>query len=231
PMKVLYECADVEKIGFILLTMVPFCGMPLMTRRYERFILLIPYILVNLMSDYRYQHDIFFQYTYGPTACLFYLTIVNYADMAVKLKNAFLKYMPLLLAVTVSAICFGLTVVPVAVHYPASYINQKEYYKEIGEMLALIPDDASVAATTFYTVPLSSREILYDVRYSSEEHLLSTEYVVLELGNESCYTRYAETENDGYDNLVLLLKENGYELVAEMEDTMTIFRKIPSLWG
>lgn len=42
--------------------MVQFCGMSLMTRKCERYLLLIPYILVNLMSDYRYQHDFFSVY-------------------------------------------------------------------------------------------------------------------------------------------------------------------------
>ena len=34
---------------------------------------------MNLMSDYTYQHNIFFQYTFGSTAFLFYLTKKNQA--------------------------------------------------------------------------------------------------------------------------------------------------------
>ena len=63
PMKALFECVDEEKLKFIGQTMVPLLGLPLLTRRFERYILLIPYVLINLMSDYQYQHDIFFQYT------------------------------------------------------------------------------------------------------------------------------------------------------------------------
>lgn len=55
-------------------------------------------------------------------------------------------------------------------------------YAQIGEFLSQIPEDAPVAATTFYTTPLSQREVLYDVRYCSQEHLLSTQYVVLDTG-------------------------------------------------
>ena len=77
PMKAVFECVDKEKLEFISLTLLPIAGIPMLTRRYERLILLIPYILINLMSDYQYQHDIFFQYTYGATACLFYLVVVN----------------------------------------------------------------------------------------------------------------------------------------------------------
>ena len=47
-------------------------------------------------------------------------------------------------------------------------------------VLDRIPDDASVTATTFLVVPLSRRAVLYDLRYCSQEHLLSTDYVVVE---------------------------------------------------
>ena len=61
PMKALYESVDAEKVKYICLTLLPLAGLPLMTRRYERLILLIPFVLINLMSDYQYQHDVFFQ--------------------------------------------------------------------------------------------------------------------------------------------------------------------------
>ena len=72
PMKALYECVDSEKLSYISLTLFPLLGLPLITRRYERLILLIPYVLINLMSDYQYQHSIFFQYNFGSIAFLFY---------------------------------------------------------------------------------------------------------------------------------------------------------------
>ena len=61
PMKAVFECMDEQKLQFIGLTMGALAFLPLMTRRYERLVLLIPYLLVNLMTDYKYQHDIFFQ--------------------------------------------------------------------------------------------------------------------------------------------------------------------------
>jgi hypothetical protein len=60
PMKALFECVDPEKLEFLGQTMIPLLGIPLLTRRFERYILLIPYVLVNLMPDYQYQHNIFF---------------------------------------------------------------------------------------------------------------------------------------------------------------------------
>ena len=222
PMKAVYECVDKEKLRFIALTMLPLLGMPLLTRRYERYILLIPYVLVNLMSDYQYQHDIFFQYTFGSTAFLMYLTVINVADLKINWK----QLTTLIIAAGVSAGCFGWIVVSKAVKYPVNCVRYFEYYQNIRDTLAQIPEDASVTATTFYTTALSQREVLYDVRYSSTAHLLQTEYVVLNVSAENEYVRY-ETygRNNGFENLVKLLSENGYELYAELNGVLVIYRK------
>ncbi len=229
PMKALYECVDSEKLAFLGLTMLPLCGMPLITRRYERFLLLVPYVLVNLMSDYKYQHDIFFQYTFGSAACLFYLTLVNYAELASKIRRRFLKSMPLLLAVTVSAACFGSAVVPKALRYPARFLKQREQIKSIDRFLKLIPADASVTATSFYAVALANRDVLYDLRYSSRKHLLSTEYIVLGIKDKSSYVSYDSEEKDGsgFTNLIRLLDAHGYQRIASLEGTLAIYRKMP----
>lgn len=221
PMKVLYECTDSEKTQFILYTMLPLLGIPLFTRRYERYILLIPYLLVNLMSDYQYQHDIFFQYTFGSTAFLFYLVIVNLADI----KNKHIKHIVPTVAVVLSVACFVQTVLPVAVRYPERYQENKDSYRNTQEILDTIPDEASVAATTFYTVPLSQRSELYDIRYTSKETVLSCEYVVLTTTSQSCYKKYATDTTSGYDALVSLLTENGYTLEAQLEGVLQIYHK------
>ena len=222
PMKALYECVDAEKLYFIAMTLLPLLGLPLLTRRYERYILLIPYVLVNLMSDYQYQHDIFFQYTFGSNAFLVYLTVVNLADLKINWQRLF----ALGAAVIVSAVCFGIVVVPKAMGYPVQAIQYHDYYQGIRDTLDTIPGGASVTATTFYTTHLSQRDVLYDVRYSSKEHLLETEYVVLNVSSTSEYKKYATGgKENGFENLVKLLEKNGYTEYASLEDVLVIYRK------
>lgn len=223
PMKAIYECVDAEKLYFIAMTLLPLLGLPLMTRRYERYILLIPYILVNLMSDYQYQHDIFFQYTFGSNSFLVYLTVVNLADLKINWQ----RISALVAATIVSAVCFGIVVVPKAINYPAQAIQYYDYYQNIRDTLDTIPDGASVTATTFYTTHLSQRETLYDVRYCSQEHLLETEYVVLKLSANSDYKKYESGGKDnGFDNLVKLLEDNGYKEYESIENVLVIYYKI-----
>ena len=153
PAKAIFECVDAEKLAFIGLTVGALAFLPLLTRRYERLILLIPYLLVNLMSDYQYQHDIFFQYTYGATACLFYLAAVNLADW----KAGTRQIAALGAALCVSAVCFCGQILPVALRYPSYCLTYSGYYDSLREVLDVVPDGASVAATTFYTTYLSQR--------------------------------------------------------------------------
>ena len=222
PMRIIYECSDPEKQRFVALTLLPLIGLPLLTRRYERLILLIPYILVNLIPDYVYQHDIFFQYTFGSVACLFYLTAVNLAE----LRPRWLRMSAVAAAVTVSAVCFGMTVLPKALHYPKQYVCEAALYQNICETLSTVPDDASVTAGTFYTTFLSQRDTLYDLGYASTEHILESEFVVIHLSSTGDFQRFASPgRNNGYGRLIQLLLQNGYKEYAALDNVLVIFRK------
>lgn len=216
PMKAVFECVDPEKLPFIALTLLPLAGLPLLTRRYERYLLLIPYVLVNLMSDYTYQHNIFFQYTYGSIGCLVYLTLVNGADM----KKEGRRLAALGLAVAIGAGAFCTTVLPKAVYYPQMCIRHGERDAGLRTALDVIPEDVSVAATTFYTTYLSRRDILYDVKYASLDHILGCEYLALNPGEEATFQRFG-----GYDRFLTTLREAGYEQIAEYGDICVVFRR------
>ena len=221
PMKAVFECVDKEKLEFIGLTLLPLAGIPLLTRRYERFILLIPYILVNLMSDYQYQHDIFFQYTYGSTACLIYLVAVNLADI----RERKLQFAALGLALCISASCFGAQIIPEAVRYPKQCKTYEAYYDRVREVLDTIPEDASVAATTYYTTHLSKRDTLYDIRYASKAHIFSCEYIALAVKSTYSYKPFAVNGENGYENFRDMVLQQGYEKIAEYPNVAEIYKK------
>lgn len=219
PMKAIYECVDREKLRFIALTLLPLLGLPLLTRRYERYLLLIPYILVNLMPDYTYQHNIFFQYTFGSTAFLLYLTVVNLGDWRIH----WLRIVALTVAVGISLICFYRFIVPKGVVYPRQAIAQHQRYEAIRNTLDEIPEEASVAAGTFYASYLSQRKVLYDVRYCSLQHLLECEYIVLDLASVGDYENYASEGENGLENLMALLKSQGYKEYKTLENVLGIY--------
>ena len=222
PLKALFECVDKEKLTYIAQTLLPLLGLPLLTRRYERYILLIPYLLVNLMSDYQYQHNVMFQYNFGSTACLVYLAAVNLADLKINWQ----RVAALGAAVVVSAGFFAAVIWPTAIYYPKLTVQYEDYYANVRSVLDKVPEGASVSATTFYTAYLSDREVLYYIRYAKKDHILETEYVVLKKSSASEYKRYSTGGKDnGYDNLVKLLEQNGYTLWEEYPGVLAIYRK------
>ena len=222
PLKAVFESVDAQKLKFIGQTMIPLLGLPLLTRRYERLILLIPYLLVNLMSDYQYQHDIFFQYSFGSIAFLMYLAAVNLSE----LKWDWLKTGALILAVILGTVCMAQEVYPTAQVAPEYAKTYKAYYQSVRDALDTIPDDASVAASAFYTAPLSQRETIYDVYYCSREHLLECDYVALSRKLYGNYRQYATPgKDDGFERLVKLLEDNGYELYHELDGVLVIYKK------
>ena len=221
PMKAVFECVDKEKLKFIGLTLGALAFLPIVTRRYERLVLLIPYMLVNLMTDYKYQYDIFFQYTFGSTACLIYMVLVNLADW----KENLHRLLALGLALVISFGCFCGQVVPKAMRYPANCKTYGGYYDSLRAVLDTVPDGASAAATTYYTTYLSHRADLYDIRYTSREHVLSCEYIAVGVTDKSCLKKYAVDGEKGYENFVALLKSEGYVKIAEHEGKLEIYRK------
>ena len=221
PMKAVFECVDKEKLTFIGMTLGALAALPLMTRRYERLVLLIPYLLVNLMTDYKYQFDIFFQYTFGSTACLIYMVLVNLADWKVNWR----RVAALALALVISGSCFAVQVVPKAMRYQKYCNINADYYQSLRSVLDEIPDEASVAATTYYTTYLSQRDVLYDIRYGSREHVLSCEYIALGVTDTNGLKKYAVNGERGYENFVALLESEGYVKIAEYEGKLEIYRK------
>ncbi|MBR4308358.1 MAG: DUF2079 domain-containing protein [Oscillospiraceae bacterium] len=222
PMKAIYECVDPEKTEYLSLTLLPLLGLPLLTRRYERYILLIPYVLVNLLPDYSYQHDVFFQYNFGSLAFLFYLTVVNLAD----LRECRVQLFSLIPAVILCVVCFASVILPRFLPYPTLATRNADSYKNIRNTLDLIPEDATVTASTYYTTYLSGREIIYDAHYGSRNHILETEYIVLDPEDPHSYKKYAAVGKDnGFKNFLIVLKINGYREFASTGSRLVIYKK------
>lgn len=162
-----------EKLEFLLQTLGSLCFIPLLSKRWTRYILFGPFVLFNLMSDYVYFHNIYFQYVFGSGALLLYLAVINVADFSPKIRS---RAIPMMAAACV--MFFGATVwqrTAIVQRYTDSY-NQT-VYENFKEALSLIPEDATVTATTFLCPALSNHDILYELHYTDE----TTEYIALDL--------------------------------------------------
>ncbi|MDD4705924.1 MAG: DUF2079 domain-containing protein [Bacilli bacterium] len=202
PAYLFYQLLNVEKLNFLIYMFVPMALLPLAIKKPSGIILLLPLVLINLMTNYGYQYNIGFQYTYGSIAFLFYLAIINIKNLPKKLVKKLL-----ICGVSSSLIFFSAT------HFPKTtiiktYINNIEQTKIINEGLNLIPDNKSVKATTFFVANLWYVDELYDYDYTNKK----TDYIVLDL-------RYNKEKYN-----LSSFKTNKYKEIYYFDDIIAIYK-------
>ena len=228
PMKGLYECVDPDKLRYIFHTMLPLLGLPLLTRKYERFLLLIPFFLINLLADYTFQHSIYFQYSFGTVAFLLLLVLLNLRDLLPKLPGKpVLRASTLGLPILISAVCFGIFLGPRILRYTTRSLRYRAECAVIREKLGQIPKDATVTSSKYLTTPMYDYPVLYDWQYCSEAHVLDSEYVAVGMTAFCNWGTVPEDETDkaGREALLVFLEDHGYVCVDEYGDWLRIYRK------
>ena len=217
PIKAIYECLHDEKLPFIAMTLGLLLGMPLWTRRYERLILLIPFLLINLLSDYRYQHEILYQYGFGTVPLLVYLCCVNLADIPAKQfeKRFPIRVIALALAALLSTGCLAKELGSRWKGVLRDWVKYSERWDQAREILDQIPAEASVTAYKTFTVPLSDHAELYDLNSADKEHIFVSDYVV---------APWKDKADDG-KGLNSLLTEQGFRLLEELPGVLRLYGK------
>lgn len=149
-----------EKLLFLLQMFAPLCFLPLMGKKPARLILFIPMLLINLMTRYSYGYDIYFQYTLGSAAILFYLSVAAYSEMGEKRKKT-------LICATLCS-----TVMACSTYLSPGYLGRTDAVKqrndEIAQALSVIPENASVAATDSPAGNLTERDELYYINSANK---------------------------------------------------------------
>ncbi|MBR1393266.1 MAG: DUF2079 domain-containing protein [Ruminococcus sp.] len=201
PVYVISQCFTRAKLIFILQMLLPLGFLPFITREPRRLILAIPFLLINLMTDYQYQFNISFQYCFGSGAMLIYMSAVNFSE---------LRRPKLLLNALCCSLIIAFGLYWHRLDYFDAYRDATEQRESVSRALALIPDDASVAASTFFVAELSQRAELYELERTSHQ----TEYYVLDL-------RY---DNDAYSVYDFFTDE--FETVFFEREAVGVFRRI-----
>lgn len=202
-----YDANGMEKIGYILLMFVPMAAVIFRNgKKYSRFILISPIIVINLLTLYVYQHDITFQYNFGSIALMMYLVIMNMADLKPKKAKV---------AISVAVICAGVmfmgSMAPRLNYYTSKYSQDKATYEKINIALSAVPKNASVCASGFFTPHLKNLE-MYDQNHLEETKY--TDYLVID-------ERYTD-EKSKFDTV---LSSGQYDLIYNESGIISIYRK------
>lgn len=210
PGLVIHHLASAEKLTYIFQTLAPLAFLPLMTAKPARLILLGPYVLINLMPSYVYQHDIYFQYNYGSLAFLILLSVLNFADFDPKSRKTALPC-----ALVASLILFTGTVYTSKHYYFASYRASGELREKMEDAIALIPEDASVVSSTFLLAHVAYRSEIYPM---TTVHMDKCEYALVDL-------RYGrEIKNNTYGLDYRWFEANGWEKLHFDQGTVALYR-------
>ena len=160
-----------DNFKYVIYTMGSLLFVPLMNKDFKRLILIIPFIAFGLMTDYAYQHDIGFQYTYGLMTCMFLLFILNVRDFHSE-KQSFIVITSLCAILVLSA-QNGANKIN---SYKSYYDTNKSVYQEMDSILEdNIPSDSSVSADTYLVPHLYKAKELYDLGTK-----VDTDYYVLQ---------------------------------------------------
>ncbi len=195
------------KLVWLFQLLLPF-GVLLWTPRgkYCRLLLLFP-LLLNLLTQYPYQFDIGFQYSFGTLPFLYYLLIQNMADSPHRFRRD-----QLLFGTLAACLLYMMLVLPSLNHYITGYRDRGDTFRAMDALLETVPDDVSVTASSMLLTHLAQRAEIYEDEYHA---IPDTEYVVLDL--REGWTTFSETYRE------LCLKA-GYTVVTEVENLGVILK-------
>ena len=196
-----------DKVMYIVYMLLPLGMLPFVTKKASRWLLIAP-MLINLLTMYPYQPRIGFQYHFGVAAFLIYAMLKNLPEIeAPNVRRTLLS-----IAAAACLCSYIVVALPLATSRIQDWRISREYYKEMESFLEEnIPDDASVAASTYLLPHLADREEIYEVHYHKNK--ADIEYVVLD-------ARYA-SHKTFYTQYLL----HGYTVVAELENCIIVLKQ------
>ena len=174
-----------EKIYTILIIFLFMGGIPLLSRNFSDYWLIVPLVILNLASTYLYQHMFGYQYFYGTGTLLVFMMAVTLKqrmdDKPIKLQmwelNTIL-YVGLIAAIAF----FGIMFLDTKSYVNANYRDNLERNIETKAFLTSIDEEKKVLATGYMTTYLSDVDVIYDIQYY---HLNGSEivfdYIILDL--------------------------------------------------
>ncbi|MBQ6039196.1 MAG: DUF2079 domain-containing protein [Oscillospiraceae bacterium] len=146
-----------DTLIFFLEVMIPLLFLPFMTKKIHRFLLMIPFAIMNMAigAGYGYAANIDFHYIFGPGALLLYMTILNMDDLGDEKKQK------LAIMTGSASIMFFFGMISNQVGMRESYHNAREIFDAEHDLLQKIPEDAVICADSFLIPHCANRDYVY----------------------------------------------------------------------
>ncbi len=213
---------------FLVQVLMPLLFMPFMTSKLRRFLLIIPFVIMNLVigTTYGYAASIGYQYIFGPSCLLIYMSVLNADDMECQKRNSYL---------TVSACVCMLTAVCLIsgrIGYIKGYQERADFFRSLEAGLDVVPEDGRVVANAWFLPHLADRREIYifdrndfyvneDLRSDTHDNFYE---IVTGIKDSHRYDFYVMSRGDENTALAIpYLEEEGFVPYSETEDYIIIY--------
>ena len=206
---VISQVFTAEKFPFMLWLLLPLGFTPLLRKKGADWVLLIPLLVINFLSNYAFQFRIGFQYHYATFAMAMVLGL-----LALRSMKRINRQRILIFAVIASMLTTLPLLLPRFAHFERTMQVNEQRIAQVNDVLRNLPE-GSVTATTFLAVHLYRRPHLYMFpNWHGDRVPAVTEWLLVQ-------PRELETNQHGLREFV----EQNYELVQEVAFVM-VFRAI-----
>lgn len=161
-----------DKLLYLLKMLLPFGLLPLFSRRLRHGFLLLPFVLINLLSNWSYQYNLNFQYHYGTTVLLFFVSAVVLWESQTTWRSDVLAARPDPLRRLVAALLAFALFSASALTLPEwswrlrselAEASLDQFSPDVHEALAAIPESDCVYTTGFFAAALAARPHIFEV--------------------------------------------------------------------
>lgn len=163
-----------RKLYYVFLLFLTQAFLPLMQKRWENYLLLVPLIVINLLSDYVYQADFGFQYSYGTNTLVFFMSLLALDSLMTLSKSNLIFPRLAAFLVAIGIISSSAALYSMTSHRYSdtlTYWQNKAMYDSIHETLGAIDTDQQLLAFGAYTISLREAPHLYDLFYHNNREV------------------------------------------------------------
>lgn len=202
---------------FFMEVFLPLAFFPFITKKIHRFLLIIPFVIINLVqgTSYSFAADIGYQYTFGTVALLIYLAVINISEFDTDYRNICIITAGALSVITAFSLISG------HLSYYELYREREEDFKTIESCLDAIPDDASAICYVTYLHHVADRDEVYIFNEADFEMTGDRIVGLKDMWKYDFYVMHQADPNT--QNAIPYLEAAGYTVFAKCEDTLIIY--------
>lgn len=168
-----------NKLMFMCWILIPVAFAPFISKNKTLIVLLIPMLVVDLMSNWQYQYDVGFQYTYGVAGLVLFMAYLVMSEAKPDTRRFILTF-SLSMCIIMSFSLFF----PRAVYYNKSRVTNAEMAEKYNELIATIPTNAEVTADGVYIPHMYNFPELYQYpNLHGDRQNKQTEYLLVSGNN------------------------------------------------